>query len=269
MIKNQKFSKLKLFLQVMKILGIIPARYGSNRFPGKPLIDIKGKSMIQWVYERSAEVIDYLIVATDDIRIFDEVKRFNGKVVMTSKLHKTGTDRCAEAYKSYKDESGINFDIVINIQGDEPFVHKEHLKKVISNFDNESTQISTLIKQIKDKEDIFNPNLPKVLIDIENFAIYFSRSSIPFIRDCEKDIWHIKHTFYKHIGIYAYKTEVLEEITKLSQSSLELAESLEQNRWIENGYKIKVAETEKENFAIDTEDDLKKFLLNFSSGMET
>jgi len=253
----------------MKILGIIPARYASTRFPGKPLVDIKGKTMIQRVYERSSCVISHVIVATDDDRIVQDVKRFNGNVVFTSDQHKTGTDRCAEAYKIYQNESGINFDVIINIQGDEPFIQKEHLEKVIANFNRESTQISTLVKRITENEDVFNENLPKVLMNIENMAIYFSRSPVPFIRDFDKSEWHLKHTFFKHIGIYGYKADVLNEITKLKQSGLEIAESLEQNRWIENGYRISVAETEKINFPIDTQDDLKKILDNFSIDMET
>jgi len=253
----------------MKILGIIPSRFASTRFPGKPLVDIRGKSMIQRVYERSSSVISHLIVATDDDRIAQEVKRFNGNVVLTSNKHNTGTDRCAEALLLYQKETGINFDIVINIQGDEPFIHKEHLEKVISNFTIESTQISTLVKRISSNEDIFNANLPKVLINVENMAIYFSRSPVPYIRDFEKKEWHLKHTFFKHIGIYGYKADVLCEITMLKQSGLEIAESLEQNRWIENGYKIRVSETEKVNFSIDTQDDLKKLLDNFLEDMET
>jgi 3-deoxy-manno-octulosonate cytidylyltransferase (CMP-KDO synthetase) len=253
----------------MKILGIIPARYASTRFPGKPLVDIKGKSMIQRVYERSSCVIPHLIVATDDERIVQEVKRFNGNVVFTSNIHKTGTDRCEEAFRKYQNQIGINFDVIINIQGDEPFIQNEHLEKVIANFNRETTQISTLVKRITKNEDVFNENLPKVLVNIENMAIYFSRSPVPYIRDFDKSEWHLKHTFFKHIGIYGYKADVLSEITKLKQSGLEIAESLEQNRWIENGYKIRVSETEKNNFSIDTQDDLKKLLDNFTVDMET
>jgi 3-deoxy-manno-octulosonate cytidylyltransferase (CMP-KDO synthetase) len=253
----------------MRILAIIPARFASTRFPGKPLIDIKGKTMIQRVYERSKKVFDDCIVATENQLIMDEVARFGGIVIATSNLHRTGTDRCAEALKKYQRKTGINFDVVINIQGDEPLVHKEHLEKVILNFNNKKTQISTLIKQITNNEDIFNPNIPKVLINKEQTAIYFSRSPIPFVRDITKELWHQRFNFYKHIGIYGYRSEVLNEITKLNQSELELAESLEQNRWIENGYTIKTALTDKENISIDSPDDLEKLLKDFLPDMET
>ncbi len=253
----------------MKILGIIPARYSSSRFPGKPLIDIKGKSMIQRVYERSTVVLENVIVATDENKIAEEVKRFGGKAVMTSTMHKTGTDRCAEALNIYSNQTDKDFEIVINIQGDEPFIQKEHIEKVISNFNDKTTEISTLIKKITKNEDIFNPQIPKVIINIDNFAIYFSRSAIPFIRDYDKSEWHLRHCFYKHIGIYGYKASILQKLTKLKQTDLETTESLEQNRWIESGYKIKTAVTTKENIAIDTEKDLEKLLLNYSDDMET
>lgn len=253
----------------MNILGIIPARYASTRFPGKPLIDIMGKTMIQRVYERSSEIIDNLIVATDDDRIAEGVKKFDGNYVLTSIKHKSGTDRCAEALKIYQQKTGKKFDVIINIQGDEPFIQKEHLIKVISNFQNSETQISTLVKEIYSNEDIFNPDKPKVLINNDNFAIYFSRSAIPYLRGIEKNDWHKYHKYYKHIGIYAYRENILEEITNLEPSALEIAESLEQNRWIENGYKISVNFTNKESISVDTDDDLKFIEKNYSEFMET
>lgn len=246
----------------MKIIGIIPARFASTRFPGKPLIDIKGKSMIQRVYENCISILSDVLVATDNSLISQEVKQFGGNVVLTSENHKTGTDRCAEAIEKYEKQSGKNFDIVINIQGDEPFIQKEHLTKIISCFDDSETEIATLIKKIEQNKDIFNPNKPKVIINKKKYAIYFSRSPVPYIRNHPKEEWHKHFNFYKHIGIYAYKSNILSEITKLQQSSLEKAESLEQNRWIENNYSISIDYTELESLSIDTKEDLQK-ALNF------
>lgn len=244
----------------MKILAIIPARYASTRFPGKPLADINGKTMIQRVYDIVKVLINDVIIATDDSRITDEIERFNGKFVMTSNNHKSGTDRCAEALLLFEQNTGKQFDAVINIQGDEPFIDDEHIKKVVEIISRPDVQIASLVKKIDLNEDIFNPDKPKVIIDKNNFAIYFSRSAIPFIRDSKKETWHLKHIFYKHIGIYAYKSDVLQEITKLIPSSLEKSESLEQNRWIENGYKIALNYTDKESISIDTKEDLNKIL---------
>ncbi len=244
----------------MNIIGIIPARYASTRFPGKPLIKIKGKYMIQHVYERVSNVLETVIVATDDKRIFDAVNKFGGKAIMTSPEHKSGTDRCAEALEKHSKKSNIIFDVVINIQGDEPFIHKEHIEKLKTCFEDNNTQIATLIKPINDTETIFNPNSPKVIINNKNEAIYFSRSPIPFVHKIEKNEWHKKAKFYKHLGIYGYNIEILKQITKIKQSSLEIAESLEQNRWIENGYSINVAITNIENYAIDTPNDLEVVL---------
>jgi len=246
----------------MKILAIIPARYASTRFPGKPLIDINGKTMIQRVYDSVASLIDDVIIATDDSRIKDEIERFNGNYVMTLATHKSGTDRCAEALLKFEQKTGKQFDAVINIQGDEPFIEEEHIKKVIEVLQKPNAQIASLVKKIELNEDIFNPDKPKVIVDKNNFAIYFSRSAIPYIRDSEKKNWHLKHVFYKHIGIYAYKSDILKKITKLEQSNLEKSESLEQNRWIENGYKIAINYTDKESISIDTKDDLDKILKN-------
>jgi 3-deoxy-manno-octulosonate cytidylyltransferase (CMP-KDO synthetase) len=245
----------------MKFIGIIPARYASTRFPGKPLVDIAGKTMIQRVYEQSSKAIDTVIVATDDKRIEKAVIGFGGKVVMTSKKHKSGTDRCNEAVEKYIEETGESFDVVVNIQGDEPFIQPEQLKNVMSCFKTKSTQIATLVKPINNSEDILNKNKPKVVLNTKSEAIYFSRSPIPFVRGPKVADWVKKHQFYKHIGLYAYRIDILKKITELEQTPLEIAESLEQLRWIENGYKIKVEQTEFESIAIDTKQDLKK--INF------
>lgn len=244
----------------MKVLGIIPARYASTRLPGKPLVDINGKTMIRHVYERVKQVFDFVIVATDDVRITDEVEGFGGNWVITSENHQSGTDRCAEAVAIYEKQTGENFDVVINIQGDEPFIKIEQLQQVISCFEEFGTEIATLIKRIDDLDDVFNTNKPKVVINKDKEAIYFSRSPIPYIRNFDKENWLENHTFYKHIGIYGYRKDILLKITKLKQSALEIAESLEQNRWIENSYKIKTEITEHESISIDTFDDLSKII---------
>jgi 3-deoxy-manno-octulosonate cytidylyltransferase (CMP-KDO synthetase) len=242
----------------MKFIGIIPARFASTRFPGKPLVKIGDKTMIQRVYEQSAKAFAHVVVATDDQRIFEEVERFGGNAVMTSENHKSGTDRCAEAVAIYAKATGTSFDVVINIQGDEPFIQPEELQKLTQCFTDQQVQIATLVKPIHDTETILNPNSPKVVISAQKKAIYFSRSPIPYIRNYEPGNWGNQHTFYKHIGIYAYRTQVLNEITRLKPSLLELAESLEQNRWIEHGYQIAVEFTDIENIAVDTPEDLEK-----------
>jgi 3-deoxy-manno-octulosonate cytidylyltransferase (CMP-KDO synthetase) len=244
----------------MNFVGIIPARYASTRFPGKPLVDIGGKTMIQRVYEQSQKALNNVVVATDDERIQTTVKSFGGNVVMTSDHHKSGTDRCQEALTIWSKNIKQTFDVVINIQGDEPFIHPEQLTKLKQCFGNKDTQIATLIKPIKTTEEIFNPNLPKVIFTKDNLAVYFSRSPIPYIRNFTNDEWINKHLFYKHIGIYAYRSEILSKITALPQSSLEIAESLEQNRWIENGFKIRIEFTDHESVAIDTPEDLAKVI---------
>lgn len=235
----------------MKTIIIIPARYASTRFPGKPLADIGGKTMIQRVYEQAAKsvVAEKIIVATDDERIFTHVKSFLGEVVMTFPHHKSGTDRCAEVLQKLNEE----FDVVINIQGDEPFVQPEQMHKLIACFSDSKCNIATLVKKIENKEDIENPNVVKVTKDASDYALYFSRSVIPFNREKEN-----APVYFKHLGLYAYRAETLKNITVLQPSPLELAESLEQLRWLENGYKIKVAETELESIAIDTPADLKR-----------
>ena len=243
----------------MKFLAIIPARYASTRFPGKPLVDIGGKTMIQRVYEQVFKAVETVYVATDDKRIFDAVEAFGGKAVMTSEDHKSGTDRCYEAYTKV----GQGFDVVINIQGDEPFIKTEQIETIKDCFVVHETQIATLVKPFSYDgfyEDLSNYNTPKVVINKRMEAMYFSRSVIPYKRGTDRNQWLATHIYYKHIGMYAYRADVLKEISQLEQSSLELAESLEQLRWLENGYRIKVGITHQETVGIDTPDDLKKAL---------
>lgn len=244
----------------MKVLGVIPARWASSRFPGKPLVKIGEKSMIQRVYEQSRKALDFVVVATDDERIVTEMNKFGGQVVMTSAEHQSGTDRCLEALNIIETSRKIKFDIVVNIQGDEPFVQPEQISDVVSCFDDPLAEISTLIKRITTSEALFNPNNPKVVKNNNNEAIYFSRSTIPYVVNVKDNEWLNKFTFYEHLGLYGYKTDVLRKITKLAPSALEKSESLEQNRWIENGFRIKVAETEYENISIDTQEDLDKII---------
>lgn len=243
----------------MKVLGIIPARYASTRFPGKPLAVIGNKPMIQHVFERVSAIstVDEVVVATDDDRIFRKVLEFGGKVVMTATTHKSGTDRCGEVLEKIAAEGG-KFDVVINIQGDEPFVEHTQIESLIGCFDDENVQIATLKKQIASQEELESPNVVKLVCDKNDNALYFSRFSLPFQRGKNVENWLDSHRYFKHIGIYAYRTGVLREIVKMQQTPLECCESLEQLRWLENGMKIKVAETDHENIAIDTPDDLLK-----------
>lgn len=239
----------------MKFIGIIPARYASTRFPGKPLAVLGGKTVIQRVYEKVSSCLETAYVATDDQRIFDHVKSWGGNVVMTRTDHKSGTDRIEEAIEKV----GEGYDVVINVQGDEPFIDASQIETVCRCFDDDATQIATLGIRFGDNvEAIKNPNSPKIVIDNNNFAMYFSRSIIPFVRGKEEVTWGKEFPFLKHIGLYAYRREVLREVTSLPQSSLEIAESLEQLRWLQNGYKIKVGETDIETIGIDTPDDLAK-----------
>lgn len=239
-----------------RIIGIIPARYASTRFPGKPLANIGGKSMIQRVYEQAKKSsgLTEVVVATDDTRIEQHVKGFGGMVVMTSDQHQSGTDRCFEAMKKLP----VPADVVINIQGDEPFIHPRQIDELVSCFQNPVVQLATLVKKINSTEDLFNPNIPKVLLNKKKEAVYFSRQTIPYIRGKNQSDWLNAYPFYKHIGIYGYQSAILGEITALSPSGLELAEGLEQLRWIENGYKIKVEFTDFESVAVDVPDDLQK-----------
>ncbi len=241
----------------MKIIGIIPARYASTRFPGKPLVDIQGKSMIQRVYEQcvKADKLSSVLIATDDQRIYDHVISFGGKAWMTSHEHQSGTDRCAEIIESGK---AGDWDAVINIQGDEPYIHPEQINLLCEVMQEKGVAIGTLVKKIDAQSELFNHNNVKVVLNNKLDAIYFSRSPIPFNRNFPEDEWLKHSTYYKHIGIYGYKTKTLLEISKLEKTNLEITESLEQLRWIENGYQIKVAVTNLESIAIDTPDDLLK-----------
>lgn len=239
----------------MKFIAIIPARYASTRFPGKPLADMGGKPMIRRVYEQVQGCVDRVFVATDDERIFAAVKAFGGEVVMTSTEHRSGTDRCYEAYTKVNQGE----EVIINIQGDEPFIDVKQIEAIKECFNDINTDIATLVKPYKTTdtiESLINPNTPKVVKSSDNYAMYFSRSVIPYVRGFEKSEWLTKTQYYKHIGMYAYRANILEEITKLPQSTLEIAESLEQLRWLQNGYKIKVGETTIETIGIDTPDDL-------------
>ncbi len=241
----------------MKTIGIIPARYASTRFPAKPLVDIAGKTMIQRVYEQAKKCdLDHVVVATDDERIASVVRSFKGEVVMTDTKHQSGTDRCAEVALTLP-----AYDIVINIQGDEPFIDPAQIALVKSCFTDETIKLATLIKEIHNDDELFNPNIPKVVINSNHQAIYFSRQPIPYIRNAQsQEQWVSTHQFYKHIGIYGYTRATLLEITQLAPSSLELAESLEQLRWLENGYQIQTKVTGMETIAIDTPEDLKKIV---------
>lgn len=246
----------------MKFIGIIPARFQSTRFPGKPLVILGEKPIIQWVYENAKKALDDVYVATDDERIYKAVEAFGGKAVYTSPNHQSGTDRCAEA--AQKVAKQVEFDVVINIQGDEPFIRPEQVEGLKACFNFPETEIATLIKPITNAIEITNINRPKVVINKNMEAMYFSRSSIPFVRDSKPEEWINRNEFYSHIGMYAYRYDILLELTNLPIGVLEKAESLEQLRWLENGYRIKTAKTSFENMGIDTPEDLenaKKFLL--------
>ena len=241
----------------MKFVGIIPARYASTRFPGKPLADILGQPMIQRVYERASQVLDTVVVATDDQRIYDAVVQFGGRVVMTSENHKTGTDRCYEALTKLPE----TYDVVINIQGDEPFIAIDQIEALKNCFVSDQIQLATLVKPFDANtsiDELENPNTPKVILSQTGEAICFSRSVIPYLRGVEKSQWAAAHTYYKHIGIYAYRTDILAQITKMTQTPIEKAESLEQLRWLENGLHIHVAITHSNNHSIDTPEDLQR-----------
>ncbi|MCK9613673.1 MAG: 3-deoxy-manno-octulosonate cytidylyltransferase [Bacteroidales bacterium] len=240
----------------MNFVGIIPARYASTRFPGKPLIVIHGKSMVQRVYEQAKKsaVLSEVVVATDDNRIFEHVQQFGGKVMMTSSLHRTGTERCNEVVTLLEKENKF-FDVAINIQGDEPYIQPEQINMLALCFNNSEVAIATLKKKVIPGDELNNPNTIKIVTDIYNNAIYFSRSVIPYKRDDTKqDI-----PYFKHIGIYAYKTNILKKIVRLIPATLETTESLEQLRWLENGYKIYIRETFYDSHSVDTPGDLSKF----------
>lgn len=245
-------------------VAIIPARFASTRFPGKPLAILGGKPVIQRVYEQAKKVFENVFVATDDDRIYDTVEQFGGKAIMTSPNHKSGTDRCYEAYQ----KCGIETDVVVNIQGDEPFIHQSQLQTIKELFLQPETDIATLVKPFASDTSfdvLSNPNSPKVVVDDNWNALYFSRSVIPYLRGKETETWASEHTYYKHIGLYAFRSDVLGKVTSLEQAPLEIAESLEQLRWLSAGYTIKVGKTNVETIGIDTPEDLaaaEKFLMD-------
>jgi len=243
---------------VAKFLCIIPARYASTRFPGKPLAMLGEKPMIQWVYEGASSLFEHLLVATDDQRIQNAVEKFGGNVQMTSPKHNSGTERCAEAAELYEDLTGIRFTHVVNIQGDEPLIKPDQLKALIGSFNTPGTGIATLIRQMNEKDELENPNVVKVVVDQSFRALYFSRSPIPYVRSGggKKESGNIK--FYTHIGLYAFQREILEQVVKLPPSALELAESLEQLRWLDHGFHIQTAVTHFPSLGVDTPEDLEK-----------
>ncbi len=241
----------------MQFIAIIPARYSSTRFPGKPLAMIHGKPMIQWVVERTSTVIDEVWVATDHEEIARVTRNFGGKMILTSPDHPSGTDRCAEAARILAPT--VKFDVVINVQGDEPFIRPEQIEQLKSCFTPE-VQIATLARPIASQEELVNPNKPKVVTGKNGMALYFSRSVIPWFRGAEQDQWLLNHNYLAHIGMYGYRKDILQEITRLEPSLLERAESLEQLRWLENGYTLKVALTQWSSMGIDTPEDLQHAL---------
>lgn len=239
----------------MKVVGIIPARYGSSRFPGKPLAMIKGKTMIQRVCEQAwKSKLDAVVVATDDIRIADEVLQFGGKYVMTDPRHQSGTDRCCEALEILEEQ----YDAVINIQGDEPFIDPKHIDLLVDMISRDDTKLASLVKRIDNEEELYSSNKVKVVMDKSGNALYFSRNPIPYMRNVAREKWLKKGRFFQHLGIYAYKAEALRQIATMQPSALELAESLEQLRWLENGLAIRMAVVEAGSLAIDSPDDLAK-----------
>jgi len=250
----------------MEILILIPSRYASTRFPGKPLALIKNKPMVQYVFEAASKVgssVGYKVessvyVATDDDRIFNAVEKFGGKAVMTSSSHPSGTDRCYEAYQKISQKVGKEFDVVVNVQGDEPFITPKQIKSLTECFDDDKVQIATLAKKIEDIETLQDINKVKVVFGRDDFALYFSRFPLPFCRGKEQSEWLKSHDYFKHVGMYAYRPKVLKEVTLLKQGELEKQESLEQLRWLENGYRIKVKITDHESIGVDTPEDLRR-----------
>ena len=250
----------------MKVIGVIPARYGSSRFPGKPLADIAGKSMIQRTYESASKcsALDHVIVATDHRDIMDEVNSFGGHAVMTSADHQSGTDRCYEALSL----SGIDATHVVNIQGDEPLIPAKMIEQVVSLFNDDAVQIGTLVEKITDVDMLFDPNKVKAVLGQNGQALYFSRSAIPHLRHVKKEHWAEKHNFFKHVGLYAYQTPILKEICALEPAILEQAESLEQLRWLEFGYNIYAATTDLVSPSVDNHEDLENLLLNYKNNLD-
>jgi 3-deoxy-manno-octulosonate cytidylyltransferase (CMP-KDO synthetase) len=241
----------------MSIIGIIPARYASTRFPGKPLVIIEGKTMLQRVVEQSkkAALLNELVVATDDARIEDHCKSLDVKCILTKAGHPSGTDRCNEAYKL----SGTNAAYIINIQGDEPFLHPDQIDSLAKACDGK-TELATQMIKCNNYELLVDTGEVKIVLNEHKEALYFSRSIIPFVKNEDPKNWHLKHTYYRHVGMYAYRADILEKISKLPVSSLEKAESLEQLRWLQNGFIIKCVETAYESHCVDTPEDIEKVL---------
>lgn len=241
----------------MKFLGIIPARYHSSRFPGKPLANIQGKTMLQRVYEQTSQctLLDKVIIATDHEQIFQHALSLGAQVVMTSEHHPSGTDRCYEAYTNLNE----HYDVVVNIQGDEPFISPTQIELLITKF-KPTDEIATLMIACNDYQTLFSEGEAKIVLDKNNYALYFSRSVIPYIKGVPKERWHLHHTYYRHVGMYAYRTDILKEITQLTPSILEKQESLEQLRWLENGYKILCIETQHDSHGIDYPEDIEKVI---------
>lgn len=250
----------------MKFIGIIPARYASTRFPGKPLADLCGKTVIHRVYDQAVKALDTVAVATDDERIYDAVEAFGGKAIMTRADHSCGTERCLEAYQAITTPSWREMNdrdtVIINIQGDEPFVQPEQIEALMACFDHPETQIATLVRPYTEADtlaDLENPNTPKVVWSKQTGeALLFSRSVIPYLRGVEKSEWLARGEYYRHIGMYAYRADVLQQITQLAPTRLEQTESLEQLRWLDNGFRIRIGVTETPTIGIDTPDDLEK-----------
>lgn len=242
----------------MKVLGVIPARYGSSRLEGKPLADIHGKPMIQWVYEKAVKAFDQVIVATDDQRIFDAVVGFNGHCVMTGIHHENGTSRCLEASEIWIAENGVTPDVIVNIQGDEPMLNPDHLEELAALFNDNSTQLGTLVTAVKTQDELQSNSNVFVVLNQQDEALYFSRQVIPFIRDLAPSEWMNGHTFFKHIGVYAYSFEALKKMASWSATTLEQCEQLEQLKWLENGGRIKVAKVADQGVSVDTAEDLEK-----------
>lgn len=239
-----------------EFLGIVPARYASSRFPGKPLAMLGDKPMIQWVYERASLLFEHLLVATDDKRIYDEVERFGGKVLMTSPRHTSGTERCAEAAGIYEQQTDLKFDYVVNIQGDEPLIQVEQLQTLVDCIRTPGTGIATLIRPLKSNEELVNPNVVKAVVDQSFRALYFSRAAIPFVRSSATEQRPSNLPFYTHIGLYAFRREILDQVVTLPPSVLEKAESLEQLRWMDHGISIRTAITNLPSLGVDTPEDL-------------
>jgi 3-deoxy-manno-octulosonate cytidylyltransferase (CMP-KDO synthetase) len=248
----------------IRTLGVIPARYASSRFPGKPLAMIDGKSMIMRVYEQTLKttVLNRVIVSTDDERIFNHVKDCGGEVMMTSESHMSGTSRIGEVVENLSFMSQCPYDVIVNIQGDEPFIDPSQIDLIVSLFFKPEVSIGTLIRKIENSEDLFNPNVVKVVVDDEGKAMYFSRSPIPYLRGIPQEDWVGNQDFYKHIGLYAYRATVLKQILNLPEAPPEVAESLEQLRWLYHGYSIHTAITDIETVGIDVPEDLLKLTNN-------